>query len=209
MSRLTDALLVLLGKCTPEGTTPDENNVDKIVECLSAHFTFANYVFENEVSTEKFIQAVESFENGGVTIVWNGKKITSAFRNGDYASIRYAEAPAIAYLYNLTGEIVKSDSASKFFYDQQHLTVNVNADGTTITSADHTYKEILTAYNAGRTVIVNLHGSTFNLCFVGASYFRFSRVFVKSTYADISGLMISNDDTWTYDVHEIFNNEIT
>lgn len=37
MSRLTDALMVLLGKCTPEGAHPDGNNVDEIVECLAAH----------------------------------------------------------------------------------------------------------------------------------------------------------------------------
>lgn len=37
MSRLTDALKVLLGKCTPEGTKPDGDNVCDLVACLAAH----------------------------------------------------------------------------------------------------------------------------------------------------------------------------
>lgn len=209
MSRLTDALLVLLGKCTPEGTKPEGDKVCDIVECLAGNFSLTDYVLENRVSTEKFLEAVSAFENGGASLIWNGKRVTLAKRNGDYVSVRYAEAPFINYVYSVATETVTSEAASKYYYDQSHLTVNVNADGDTITSADRTYAEILTAYNAGRTVIVNLHGSIFNMCFVGSTYFRFSRVFVKSTYADISGLMVSNDNTWTYDVHEIFNNETT
>ena len=161
MSRLKDALMALLGKCTPEGTQPEGNNVDEIIECLATHFSLADYVFENEVSTEKFLQAVEDFENGGATIIWNRKRVSLAYRNGDYVSVRYAEAPCVSYVYNVTGETVKSDSASKYFYDQTNLVVNVNADGMTITSADKTYAQILAAYNAGRTVVVYMHGSVF------------------------------------------------
>lgn len=38
MSRLKDALLQLVNKCTPEGTKPHGDNVDEILECLAAHF---------------------------------------------------------------------------------------------------------------------------------------------------------------------------
>jgi hypothetical protein len=38
MSRLKDALLALLGKCTPEGTQPTGNNVDEIIECMATHY---------------------------------------------------------------------------------------------------------------------------------------------------------------------------
>lgn len=41
MSRLTEALKTLLGKCTPEGTHPAGNNADEIVECLAGHFSGA------------------------------------------------------------------------------------------------------------------------------------------------------------------------
>ena len=37
MGRLTDALLVLLGRCAPEGTKPEGNNVDDVIRCLSEH----------------------------------------------------------------------------------------------------------------------------------------------------------------------------
>ena len=207
MSRLIQALKTLLKKCTFKAAQPDGDNVCDLVECLAVNFSLTDYVFENEVSTEKLVEAVEGFSNGGVSIIWNNKKVMLAYRNGDYVTIRYVEAPCIMYIYNITGQTVRSDSASKYFYDKAELVVNVNADGNTITSADKTYVQILTAYNSGRNIVVNLHGSIYNLTFVGSTYFRFSRVFVKSTYADISGLMVSNDDTWTYNVHEIFNNE--
>lgn len=130
MSRLTDALEVLVNRCT-NGAEPDGERVCDLVECLAAHF------------------------NGG------------------------------------------------------KLVVNVKGNDTTITSADKTYSEILAAYNLGKTIEVNFYGSIYQLSFVGGTYFRFSRLFVKSTYADVSGLMVSNDDTWTRDVHELYNYETT
>ena len=41
MSRLTDALRVLLGKCTPAGTQPVGDKVDDFVECLAGHYNGA------------------------------------------------------------------------------------------------------------------------------------------------------------------------
>lgn len=151
MSRLKDALMSLLGKCTPAGTEPDGNNVDEILECMAAHFTLTDYVFENEVSTDEFLQAVKSFENGGASIIWNRKRVALAFRNGDYVSIRYAEAPCVAYIYNITGEIVKSDTASSVFRDETRLLVKVSQDGGTY-SADKTYTAIKSALQEGKIV---------------------------------------------------------
>lgn len=125
MSRLTEALLVLLGKCTPEGTKPEGDNVDDIVRCLSGHF------------------------DGGRLL------------------------------------ITIEDTGSGY-------------------KSDKTYAEILAAYKAGRNLVVNFHGSIFQLISVADSNFRFSRIFVKSsTASDICGLLVESDDTWTYTVHAI------
>lgn len=44
MSRLKDALLALLGKCTPEGTQPVGNNTDEILECMARHYIGKPYI---------------------------------------------------------------------------------------------------------------------------------------------------------------------
>lgn len=125
MGRLTDALLVLLGRCAPEGTKPEGNNVDDVIHCLSEHF------------------------DGGRLLI----TVTD------------------------TGNGYKSDK---------------------------TYAEILTAYNSGKDLVVNFHNSIFHLISVADSNFRFSRIFVKSsTASDICGLLVENNDLWTYTVHSI------
>lgn len=151
MSRLKDALMALLGKCTPEGTEPKGNNVDEIIECIAAHFSLSDFVLPNEVSTEEFLQAVEAFENGGASIIWNKKRVSVAYRNGDYVSIRYAEAPCVAYLYNVTGAVVRSNSASKLFYDEMRLSVKVTENNGAYI-ADKTYAEIKSALQNGKCV---------------------------------------------------------
>ena len=44
MSRLKDALLSLLGKCTPTGTHPAGDNVDEILECIARHYIGEPYI---------------------------------------------------------------------------------------------------------------------------------------------------------------------
>ncbi len=44
MSRLTDALRVLLGKCTPAGTQPVGDKVDDLVECLARYYIGKPYI---------------------------------------------------------------------------------------------------------------------------------------------------------------------
>lgn len=57
MSRLKDALMTLLGKCTPEGTHPVGNNTDEILECMAAHYRptvcFYGNVNDNYLYTDK------------------------------------------------------------------------------------------------------------------------------------------------------------
>lgn len=176
MSRLKDALMSLLGKCTPAGTHPVGNNTDEIIECLAEHFLLASHVFENEVSTEEFLRAVESFENGGASFTWNGKRVNLAYRDGDYVSIRYAEAPCIAYIYNVTGKTVKSNSASKYFYDETHLIVKVTENNGAYT-ANKTYAEIKSALQNGKTVECEYSTMRFRLYYFDAYAASFGTVF--------------------------------
>lgn len=71
MSRLTDALLALLGKCTPEGAEPHGNNADEIIECLAAHYNGQRFVVNlswdanaNLISDKGFAEVYEAFEAG-------------------------------------------------------------------------------------------------------------------------------------------------
>ena len=176
MSRLKDALMELLGKCTPEGTTPVGNNVDEIIECIAAHFSLSDFVLPNEASTEEFLQAVEAFENGGASIIWNRKRVALAYRNGDYVSIRYAEAPCVSYVYNVTGETVKSGSASKVFYDEMRLSVKVTEDNGTFV-ADKTYAEIKSALQNGKCVECEYASMRLHLNYFDSYAACFSTVF--------------------------------
>lgn len=200
MSRLKDALMSLLGKCTPAGTQPAGNNTDEIIECIAAHFSLTDYVFENEVSTEEFLQAVESFENGGASLTWNGKRVILAYRNGDYVSIRYAEAPCVAYVYNITGEAVKSDTASKVFRDETRLLVKVADNGGTL-SADKTYSAIKTALQEGKTVECEYSAMRMRLNYFDSYAAGFGTVFnviagdgTAITKATTYHLQINNED---------------
>ena len=53
MSRLKDALMSLLGQCTPAGTEPDGNNVDEILECMAAHFNGGRTIFYGKTADKR------------------------------------------------------------------------------------------------------------------------------------------------------------
>lgn len=71
MSRLKDALMSLLGKCTPAGAHPVGNNVDEILECIAAHYNGQRYIVNlswdasaNLISDKGFSEVYEAFDAG-------------------------------------------------------------------------------------------------------------------------------------------------
>ena len=91
MSRLKDALLALLGKCTPEGAEPHGNNVDEILECIAAHYNGQRFVINlswdasaNLISDKGFLEVYEAFAAGQPVfgkasdgMIWQVVSITS------------------------------------------------------------------------------------------------------------------------------------
>ncbi len=85
MSRLKDALMSLLGKCTPAGTKPDGNNVDEILECMAAHYNggktvfygASNYLYVDKEMTEKATKQVvsDAFARGFVYLEIDGEGV--------------------------------------------------------------------------------------------------------------------------------------
>lgn len=92
MSRLKDALMALLGKCTPEGAHPSGNNVDEIIECIARHYNGQRFVINlswdasaNLISDKGFSEVYEAFSAGHSVfgkasdgMIWQVVSVTNA-----------------------------------------------------------------------------------------------------------------------------------
>ena len=77
MSRLTDALEMLRAKCTPNGVSPEGNNVDEIVECMAHHFTGGSADWNANEGEDGYIKNRTHYEkvevnNEPLNITWDG-----------------------------------------------------------------------------------------------------------------------------------------
>lgn len=113
MSRLKDALMSLLGKCTPEGTQPVGNNTDEILECMAMHFdvvkasrllvnvTEANGVYTADKSYDEIKKAIE-----------NGFTVMCAYDERIFYLTRFRSGGAIfctlGYTYNDDAAIIET-----------------------------------------------------------------------------------------------------
>lgn len=216
MSRLTDALMVLLGKCTPEGAHPDGNNVDEIVECIARHYTGKPYVVYLTWNADQTVLTADRGYKETYEAVVAGRNVYAVDNLGcvwspwcfgtNFAQFMHLRSGGQYYVAKLRASAGECDLIRADFdtANESRFVVNVNADGNTITSASKTYAEILAAHNAGKEIVVNMHGSYFQLISVAETNFRFSRVFVKSTSSTaLCGLVVESDDKWTYDIHDV------
>lgn len=97
MSRLKDALLALLGKCTPEGTEPNGNNTDEIVECLAKHFDVrgATQFLVTVTKTDGTYKADKTFAE--IKAAADAKKIVRCLCDGSYYDIVSATSNVIRF----------------------------------------------------------------------------------------------------------------
>ncbi len=79
MSRLTDALRVLLGKCTPAGTQPVGDKLDDFVECLAGHYD-SNQMLVTVTETDGVYSADKKYDD-----------IKNALENGKLVTCKYDE----------------------------------------------------------------------------------------------------------------------
>lgn len=119
MSRLNDALRVLLGKCTPAGTQPVGDKVDDFVECLAGHYQtcsiFYGNIADNYLYTDKkmTVKATKTdIENavmkGAIYVVKsdsavyyavNYARVIAGEKYAQLALIPYGEEYSVKYFY--------------------------------------------------------------------------------------------------------------
>lgn len=106
MSRLKDALMSLLGKCTPTGTEPVGNNVDEILECISKHYNGGQYVINFTWGADYSITSDTSVSDA-FNAFKEGKRIVGRTVDGMlWQLVQATEAEVI--LYSITGYTANS-----------------------------------------------------------------------------------------------------
>ena len=100
MSRLKDALMALLGKCTPNGAEPHGNNVDEILECMATHYNgdlfVVNLTWGNDLSITSDKNNTDVYE-----AFKSGKRIIGLTADGMNWQLVQATASAVI-LYSIT-----------------------------------------------------------------------------------------------------------
>lgn len=114
MSRLKDALLALLGKCTPEGTEPKGNNVDEILECMAEHF--------DAVIGRVFVVNHTKNANGSVTINATNEEIWKAHTDGRLIMLRIVETDGSILFVSTTYFITKT--SIRFYFPSTFADAN-------------------------------------------------------------------------------------
>lgn len=97
MSRLSDALLVLFGKCTPEGTKPEGDNIDDMIRCLSEHFNpvEAGQYLVTVTKTDGVYKADKTFAE--IKKAADQKKVLRCLCDGSYYDVVSATSNVIRF----------------------------------------------------------------------------------------------------------------
>lgn len=199
MSRLKDALMTLLGKCTPEGTKPVGNNTDEILECMSDHFVGVKFADVKQTSGGHSLSGI-TFEGikkaiaDGMTIVLrSGEGNFTLSSSGDsYVTFSNSvigndEIHIRQYEITNTGSVAYR---TRTLPCESHLLVTVaKTDGTY--KADKTFTEIKAAADARKVVRCMCDGSYYDIVSATSNVIRFSRVLHRvaddgSTIAEMS-----------------------
>lgn len=187
MSRLKDALMDLLGKCTPEGTHPVGNNTDEIVECMARHYIGKPYIVcltwnSNQTvltSDRGYKETYEAFVAGrpvyavdNLGCVW-----TSWCFGANFAQFMHLRSGGQYYVAKLRASAGECDLIRTDFdtaNESQLLVTVTKTDG--VYKADKTFAEIKAAADARKVVRCLCDGSYYDIVSATSNVIRFSRV---------------------------------
>ena len=195
MSRLTDALMVLLEKCTPSGVTPDGERVCDILECLGKYYAFnsdglvdvAPYVVKltwNDSQTvmtadKGYTEVYEAFKAGkniyavdNLGCVWTPWCFGTNF--AQFMHLRSGGQYFVVKLRAAAGEcdLIRTDFDTA--NESQLLVTVTKTDG--VYKADKTFTEIKAAADARKIVRCLCDGSYYDIVSATSNVIRFSRV---------------------------------
>lgn len=187
MSRLKDALMSLLGKCTPAGTQPAGNNVDEIIECIARHYNGKQYVVyltwnENQTALtadrgyketyEAFIAGRAVFAVDNLGCVWTPWCFGTNF--AQFMHLRSGGQYFVAKLRASAGacDLIRTDFDTA--NESQLLVTVTKTDG--VYKADKTFAEIKTAADAKKVLRCLCDGSYYDVVSATSNVIRFSRV---------------------------------
>lgn len=184
MSRLKDALMTLLGKCTPEGTHPVGNNTDEIIECLSAHFVGVKFAEVKQTSGGYSLSGI-SFE-GIKEAIADGMDIVLKTGEGNFTLSSSGES-YVTFSNSVIGndeihvrqyEITNTGSIAyrtrTLPCESSFLVTVTKTDG--VYKADKTFAEIKAAADARKVVRCLCDGSYYDIVSATSNVVRFSRV---------------------------------
>lgn len=187
MSRLTDALLTLLGKCTPTGATPDGDRVCDIVECMARHYIGKPYIVcltwnaDQTVLTadrgytetyEAFVAGRDVYAVDNLGCVWTPWCFGKNF--AQFMHLRSGGQYYVVKLRSAAGEcdLIRTDFDTA--NESQLLVTVTKTDG--VYSADKTFAEIKAAADARKIVRCLCDGSYYDVVSATSNVIRFSRV---------------------------------
>ena len=187
MSRLKDALMSLLGKCTPAGTPPVGNNVDEIVECIARHYIGKPYIvyltwneYRSRISSDRgYKETSEAFAAGRpVYAVDNFGCVWSPWCFGEnFAQFMHLQSNGSYYVAKLRDVAGECDIVYADFDSPSHsnyLVTVTSKDG--VYTADKTFAEIREAVSVGKVVRCMCDGSYYDIVSSTSNVVRFSRV---------------------------------
>ena len=184
MSRLKDALMALLGKCTPAGTHPAGNNVDEILECMAGHFVGVKFAEVKQTSDGYSLSGIsfedikKSIADGMDIILRTGEGNFTLSSSGEsYVTFSNAiignnEIHIRQYEITSTGSIAYRTRT--LACETSFLVTVTKTDGTY--TADKTFAEIKKAADERKVIRCLCDGSYYDIVSATSNVVRFSRV---------------------------------